>query len=303
MKPARVLITGAGGFVGGALALGFAELGWQVLAMDRSFDERPTHPNIRAFVADLAEGECGEIPELDVVVHAAWTTTEPATLGITEAEYEALNILPLTTVLRYAAHLSPDALVFVSSSGVFAADDADEGLTDADTPTGSSPYATSKLRGEMLASMWGSEGLVSTHVVRLGYLFGPNESARASRQGVSLVAQWIEAARDGRPMEVRSDDPAREWTFAPDLAPALERLVAGPSARRPVHLGSPHVLRDSELAACVARGVAGAEVVTVSEGAPVKPPMVPSDLPSLRDFTWTDPATGIRSLLEAEAVA
>ena len=38
MKQRRVLVTGAGGFVGRALSLGFADLGWQVIGLDRAFD-------------------------------------------------------------------------------------------------------------------------------------------------------------------------------------------------------------------------------------------------------------------------
>ena len=36
MKRRQVLVTGAGGFVGRALALGFADLGWRVIGLDLS---------------------------------------------------------------------------------------------------------------------------------------------------------------------------------------------------------------------------------------------------------------------------
>ena len=301
--PGRVLITGGGGFVGRALANGFAELGWTVAAVDLGFDGPPEHPSVSHTVADLSNGDWAVLPDADVVVHAAWITTGPTTLGVTEAEHAERNLAPLTTMLGYATHRRLDAFVFVSSSGVFAADDAEDGLTDAVAPTGSSPYASTKLRGEMLAATWGSEGLSRTHVVRLGYLFGPGEVVRRTRHNVSLVAQWMSAARDGRPMEVRADDPARDWTFTPDLAPALARLISGPSVRRPIHLGSGHVVRDLELAGCVADAFPGAEIVRTPAGPTLKPPMVPSDVSALSDFIWTDPATGVRSLLEAEAIA
>jgi len=303
MKSGRILITGAGGFVGRALALGFAELGWEVWALDRSFDDPPGHDGIRYVVADLLDGAWADVPQVDVVVHAAWLTSDPASLGLTEAEYQAKNLAPLTAVLSYATHRPPEALVFVSSSGVFAAGDAEEGLTDVHVPTGSSPYATSKRRGEMLTSTWGSEGLANTHVIRLGYLFGPHEAVRPTRQGVSLVARWMDAARDGRPIEVRADDPTRDWTFTPDLAPARVQMLAESPARRPVHLGSPHVVHDRELASWISDETGGGEVVTVPAGARVKPPMVPSDLSALRHVQWTTPRDGIRALVEAEAVA
>ncbi len=303
MKSGRILITGGGGFVGRALALGFAQLGWDVCALDRSFDDPPGHPRIQHVVTDLLDGAWSDLPRVDVVVHAAWLTTDPATLGLTEAEYQTKNLKPLTTVLSYATHRPPQSLVFVSSSGVFAPDDAEEGLTDAHAPTGSSPYAASKRRGEMLTFTWGSEGLAGTHVIRLGYLFGPDEVVRPSRNGVSLVARWMNAARHSQPVEVRADDPARDWTYTPDLAPALERLVSEPPTRRPVHFGSPHVVRDRELASWISDEVGGGELVTVPAGARVKPPMVPSDVSALRDVTWTTPRDGVRALVDTEVVA
>ena len=301
MSARRIMITGGGGFVGQALALGFAELGWQVVAIDLAFDGPPNHPSVQHVVADLSEGDGGETAGVDVIVHAAWITTDPATLGVSEAEYRAKNLAPLETALSLATESCPDAFVFVSSSGVFAADDAEGGLSDAHVPTGSSPYAATKLLGERRVSMWGSERPVRTYVVRLGYLFGPGEALRPSRQGVSLVARWMEDARAGRPLEVRADNPRREWTFTPDLAVALERLVAGPSPKRPIHLGSAHVLTDSEVAACVAGEIPGTKVVTRGADGRLKPPMVPSDMPALRDHEWTDPSVAIRTLVGVEA--
>jgi len=288
MKRRQVLVTGAGGFVGRAVALGFADLGWGVIGLDRTFDESWERDGMRSSTAELSEGVPSDVPDVDLVVHSAWVTTDPAMLGVTTAEYIALNTRPLLTMLEYARCTSPAAFVFLSSSGVFTATDATEGLKDTYSPTGTSPYAAAKRAGEALA-LSALDSQTEVHVVRLGYLFGPDEIARPSRVGVSLV--------------VRSYDPLREWTFTSDLAVALEQVVDGPSAGHPVHLGSTHVSRDSAFAALIASELPGTELVTVPAEGPVKPPMVPSDIPALRDFAWTDLTTGLRALLAAEVVA
>ncbi|NNK62794.1 MAG: NAD(P)-dependent oxidoreductase [Gemmatimonadetes bacterium] len=319
MKGRRVLITGAGGFVGSALSEGFASRGWDVVAIDRSFDADPSRDGTRTrrVVADVADGVPDGIGAVDLVVHAAWVTTAPEDLGVTRAEYSSLNLKPLEAVLRWVARARPAAFVFLSSSGVFAAADAATGssasarrpdaaapgLTDALEPTSDSPYAVAKRTGEDLVVTAGTSGRTSMHVVRLGYLYGPGEMARPTRLGVSLVAQWIAAARAGRPLEVRVDDPRREWTWAPDLAPALARIVEGPATPGPIHLCSPHVYGDRELARAVAAAIPGGEVVTVPAMGRVKAPMVPSDLAALRDFEWTAAAEGLRVAVGREVVA
>jgi len=318
MNGRRVLITGAGGFVGRGLATAFADRGWSVVGVDRTFDDGPIGPHmdrrIERVVADVQNGLPGEVEKADVVVHAAWITASPEALGVTSEEYERRNLLPLTAVLRDCSVLAPTAFVFLSSSGVFGPDDGSpdaRGLSDTDEPTGDSPYARAKLRAERLVLERGNAvrdavdgaavGALAVHVVRLGYLFGPDEVARRTRPGVSHVARWFDAAQAGRPLEVRADDPAREWTFVPDLAEALERVVEAGAAGRPIHLGSPRVMRDSEVAALITAAIPGAQTVTVPAEGPVKPPMIPSVIPSLRDFVWTDVPTGLRTLSRISA--
>jgi len=140
-------------------------------------------------------------------------------------------------------------------------------------------------------------------VVRLGYLYGPGEHAGPSRDRESLVARWLGAAQAGEPLDVRSDDPAREWTFAPDLAAALERVVDGPPTGHPIHLGSPHIHRDSELAGLIADAIPGTEVHRVPSEGRVKPPMIPSEIAALRDFVWTDVRAALSDLVASEVPA
>jgi UDP-glucose 4-epimerase len=301
MNGRTALVTGAGGFVGQALATGLADRGWDVVGVDRAFDAEVGDARVARIVADLADGVPADVPTADLVVHAAWTTTDPETLGVTAAEYHEANLRPLAATLHFCARVTPTAFVFLSSSGVFAPDDATGGLTDADVPTGSTPYAVAKREGEARVTAAAVPGATAFHIVRLGYLFGPGEVARPSRPGVSLVARWFAAAREGGPLEARSDDPEREWTFTPDLAPALERVVQAPPAGHPIHLGSPHVCRDRALAGLVADLFPGTEVGTVPAVGRVKPPMVPSDVAALRGFAWTDVPMGLRALVAGGA--
>ena len=296
MTGRRVLVTGAGGFVGGALVRGFAESEWDVIALDRAFDRDRSGARVRRVTAELAMGVPPDVSVVDLVVHAAWVTTKPLSLGVTPAHYLGLNLRPLLAVLEFAARTRPSAFVFLSSSGVFGPEDGEGGLRDTDQPTGDSPYAVAKRAGELLVP-GALPPEVAVHVARLGHLFGPDEVTRPSRRSVSLVAEWLRAAREGRPLAVRSDDPERDWTYTGDLAGALSRLVAGEPVDGPVHVGSGRTLRDGELVGLIASAVPGADVTILPSEDRVKPPMVPSQAPALIGFPWTTPEEGLRHIL------
>ncbi|MFN7979122.1 MAG: NAD-dependent epimerase/dehydratase family protein [Vicinamibacterales bacterium] len=301
--PSDVLVTGAGGFVGSALAEGFLALGWRVIAVDRAFDA-PTRARLvaaRLVTTDLTAAPTDDLPEASVIVHAAAITTDPVELGWTPAAHIAANVQPLLALLTHAARTTPRAFVFLSSSGVFAPGDGAECLRDTDVPTSRTPYAVAKRAGERL-TLEALDG-IAAHVVRLGYLYGPHELVRPSRIRVSLVARWIEAARRGEPLVVPANDPRRDWTCVSDLAPALARLVMAPPAAAPVHLASPHVVADSAMAALIAALVPGARVETGPAIAGMKAPMQPSDLDRLGPLSWTSPADGLAALAGAEVRA
>lgn len=291
--PRHVLITGGGGFVGSHLAEGFAAMGWRVTAVDTAFDP-PTRARLdgaELVAADLGHGGPIDLPPANVVIHAAAVTTDASELRWSRAAYLAANLRPLERVLDYAQRQPPAAFVYLSSSGVFAAGDGLDCLADVDLPTARSPYAVAKQLGEAMTAA-ALDGCCEAHVVRLGYVFGPHEAARQSRTRVSAVAQWLAAARAGRPLEVRADNPRRDWTFAPDLAPALAEVLAQPARRRPVHLASPHVVHDGDMARLVARHFDGSTCTTVTPPSPLKLPMRASAMCCAR-ASWTDPAAGI----------
>jgi len=301
-----VLITGAGGFVASHIAAGFAAAGYQVTAIDRVFDA-PTRARlggVRLVEVDLSA--CGAdilsaLPRPTVIIHGAALTTSPEALGITMAEHVAGNTLPLIAMLRYAAGVRPKAFVYLSSSGVFSGSDGSPDLTDTDLPTAQGPYSAAKRAGENIVP-GALAGVCETHILRLGYLYGPAETTRPTRQNVSQLLDWIGAARYGRPIRLAANDPCRDWTWVPDLPRAILRILDGPGRSAPVHLCQPQPVHDSELVRLIAGHFPGTQIVTTGV-VPTKAPMRPSTIPALNGFRWTGIAEGLDVLCTQKVAA
>lgn len=303
MTLAPVLITGAGGFVGSHLAMGFAALGVQVTALDRAFDAatRARLSGIRLAEVDLAAPDAG-IPDLGegcTIIHAAALTTSPAALGMTEAEHVTANMKPLLAMLRHACRVRAGSFVFLSSSGVFAEGDGSPDLCDTDQPRALGPYSAAKRAGEVLVPS-ALAGGIKPYCLRLGYLYGPHEVARPTRQRVSLMQDWAGRAERGEVIDLATPAPRRDWTFVPDLAPAIARLLQGPAEPAPRHLCAPDPASDAEVLALL-RGHFPRLAVQQVPALPIKPPMRPSALSALEGFDWTDLAGGLAQVLRVAA--
>ena len=97
-------------------------------------------------------------------------------------------------------------------------------------------------------------------------------------------------------------DEHRDWTFAPDLAPALAQLLAvEPKLTGIIHLTSADIIANLDLAQAVAALIDGGNVVSVSTGATRRLPMasIRLDMPSF--YPWTPLAAGLQHTLAVAA--
>jgi UDP-glucose 4-epimerase len=295
-----VLITGAGGFVGSHLAEGFLDLGHQVTALDQHFDA-PTRARLAG--ASLVEAPLTRDTlrnlqgSFDLMIHGAAITTPAETLGISELAHLKINLDLLVDALDFAVERSVEAFVFLSSSGVFFGTDLAE-VRESTEAQGRGAYALAKRAGELIVDGFGAQEF-STLIVRLGPVYGPHETSRATRKLPSLVRRWLDAVDANQPIFVESPASRRDWTFAPDLARAIDRLVEGRTTGV-LHLTSGQVLSDLALAEAIAAMHPGATIETASSPGALRVPMV-SERADLSSFSWTPLDVGLAQTQKAAA--
>lgn len=302
-----VLITGAGGFVGSALAEAQLAAGHAVLATDLSFD---SGVRARLGTAQLIEGALPDVlTELhgltvDAVIHAAAITADPARFGLTRAGHVCANTTLLLAALDWARGHAARRFIYLSSSGVFGVAQGTE-VADERTPTiATDPYSAAKRAGEILISGAEEPGF-ETIAVRLGPVFGPHEGVRPTRPTPSLAARMSAAAREDQKIVVASPQARRDWTYLPDIARAIGVLLnhAGPLPPL-LHLTSGMVLTDLELAQAIARLYPETSVQTALEG-PVHPPrpvMVCNLASPLDGFDWTPVLSALETIYPTEVL-
>jgi dTDP-4-dehydrorhamnose reductase len=238
----RVLITGAGGMVGRALAAHCSGLGDEVAAFDRgSLDIADEKAIAGAFARVRPEA---------VINCAAWTDVDGCE---SDPERAFLVNSRAAGLLAAASRTAGASFVTISTDYVFDGAKPEGFYTQRDDPNPLSVYGAAKLEGERRAR----DAAARTSVIRTGWVFG--------RGGKNFLATVIERAAGGERLKAIAD----AWgtpTYAPHLAARLRELAAldVPGIYHVTNSGAGTSFEGFARAALAAAGLKGVEVEAVS---------------------------------------
>lgn len=250
-RPGAVLITGAAGFLGGALARHLATTKRTVTGLDVVATAMPELPSEVVDVRDAAAVRSAvQRSGAAVIVHAA-----AALPNCSAAHLHAVNVTGTRNVLEAARVCGVERVVFVSSSSVFPV----RGHHDEDAErAGSGPYAASKAEAEDLCVASRRLGL-PVAVLRVVPVVGPG------RLGIfGLLFEWV---REGRRIPMIGDGANHHQLIdIDDACSAIERLLDAPvdALARPFNAGAARTgtVREDITALCDHAGTGARPVAT-----------------------------------------
>ena len=222
----RIVITGAGGFIGehlaGSLAMNTVPHG----AMYHTLPELPRDSRRATFVGDLLDKQFVReaFTGYDVVVHLAGRTGR----GQLEdpAEFVRKNVETTAVVYSAARDAGVKRVILASSYEVYGFPQhlpLDEGhqLVPA------SPYGVTMLAREQLARMLGQAYSIRTVILRFFSVFGTPVSERNRKGAISTFVKKL--ARDEELTLTGSTDSMRDYIYVADVVRCLTQCISEPA--------------------------------------------------------------------------
>jgi len=225
----RVLVTGAAGFVGGALAARLLRDGHEVTAFVRNGQPPSGCTVIRGDLCDLYSVERALArSRLDAVFHLAAQAIVPYAVSYPWATFED-NVRGTYNLLEaFRRHGSFDTRLVVASSDKAYGElpDYKAAYRESYSMDGRGPYDVSKSCADLLARSYATEFGLRIAVVRCGNTYGPGDT-HVTRVVPTLVSQLVR----GEPVRMDSDgSPVRDYLYIDDAVDgylAVERYLAG----------------------------------------------------------------------------
>jgi nucleoside-diphosphate-sugar epimerase len=233
MTPRRVVVTGAGGFVGGHLVERFAREGWEVVALVRAGGS-PARPSesVRILETDLARPDAldGVLRAGDVVVHLAGRAhVMQERASDPSAAFRAANVAPTEMLCESAARAGIARFVFISSAKVFG-EGRERPYAVGDPMAPADPYARSKAEAERIVGQAGERGAFDWTILRPPFVYGPGGKGNFPRLvKLARLATMV-------PLPLASIENRRSIVFVGNLADLIVHAVQRSESSRRVLL-------------------------------------------------------------------
>lgn len=216
----RILITGAGGYIGAACVRSFAECGWAVRSASRIIQSAT--PGVEIVPIKLLDGRTewsDHLQCVDVVLHLAGVAHRPSTDAET---YREVNVEATAHLAASAARAGVSRFVFVSSMAVYGRRYGPEIIDEMTPLTPTDSYGQSKMEAER-AIVASAEGqAMNWVVVRSPLVYGPGAPGNFRRL-VGLV-------RSGLPLPLSAARALRSYVGLDNLISALVCIARHPAA-------------------------------------------------------------------------
>lgn len=217
----RILITGGAGFIGSHIAEELHEEN-EVLVLD---DLTSGHRrNLEGMDVELVEGSIRDADKVhevmegvDYVFHEAAIASVPKSIADPIATNQ-VNVCGTLRVLIEAREAKVRKVVFASSSAVYG-DASTEVKREDDPPMPISPYAVTKLAGEMYCrNFWLNYGL-PTCSLRYFNVYGPRQDL--SSDYAAVIPRFLDAAKKDLPLVIHGDgQQTRDFVYVKDVVQA-----------------------------------------------------------------------------------
>jgi dTDP-glucose 4,6-dehydratase len=269
----RVLVTGAGGFIGSHLAERLVELGAKVRALVRYrsngswgwLDQSARKDEIEVVVGDVGDRDsvAQAMRDTGIVFHLAACIAIPYSYQA-PASFVSANIEGTLNVLQAARTEEVSRVVHTSTSEVYGTAQYAP-IDEAHPLQAQSPYAATKIGADKLAEAFGRAYGLPIVTVRPFNTYGPRQSARAVVP--TIITQCL---ADGR-IRLGNLLPTRDLTFVSDTVEGFVRAAQAEGAPgRTFNLGTGREMRIGDLARLIAE-LAGRDAAIEQEPQRVRP--------------------------------
>jgi len=270
-----VLVTGAGGFIGGHVVERLVRDGARVRALCRynSRNERGTLDWLDPNVVAEVEVVLGELRDLESVASATEGSEVVLHLGaqiaipysyVNPRDFFEVNVLGTLNVAQAALRHGVQRIVQTSTSEVYGTARSVP-ITEDHPLEPQSPYAASKVAADKLVDSYHRSFDLPVCVLRPFNTYGPRQSARA------IIPTIISQALAGPTLRLGSLHPRRDLTYVEDTAAAFVAAATSDDAvGRTIQLGTNHDVSVGDLVEMVS-DVLGRELAVETDPARVRP--------------------------------
>lgn len=269
----KILVTGAGGFIGGHLVLRLANQGHDIIAADikKMSDWYQVHNdiNVHNIVSDMSkENNCINVTkDVDQIYNLSADMGGIGFIENNKAEC-MLSVLINTHLLMAARENDVKEFLFTSSACVYngskqsSADATALKESDAYPADPEDGYGWEKLFSERMCRHFMEDYKISTHVARYHNVYGPNGTYKGGREKApAAIARKVAEAKISGNNEIviwGDGEQTRSFMYVDDCTRGTVELMNS-SFHDPVNIGSAELVTINQLVS-IAEDIAGIKV-------------------------------------------
>ncbi len=267
------LVTGAAGFIGSHLVDRLLADGHEVIGVDDLSSGTNIRPGVEMWEMDVADPALAEkvaVRRPEVICHLAAQVSVRVSVSDPLGDART-NVVGTANVLEAARAAGGRKVVVTSSCAVYGVPDALPVPADAELRP-ASPYAASKVAGEVYAGMYKQLHGIDFTTLTLANVYGPRQTPEGEAGVVSI---FTDALLAGRPTKVYGDGTqTRDYVYVLDVVDAFARAAGEAGGGGRFNVGTGLQTTDRDLHTLVAQAA----------GAPDDPEFAPprlGDLPAM----------------------